>query len=390
MRAAAWALRRRPRRLATRRAARRAARRPRGAAPAAAGCPGRVGAGRRPRPARAAAASPSAPGGGGPRAPMSARDEILGRVRVGPDRRTGRRRPSPRRGVRRTARVDVVVDLFCRAGCRLPRRGRALLARRPRRRLAARSAEGARGRRTAGPRPRGPGRCRRTTGCPPRELDARRRRRHPGAPWASPRPARSSSTTAPARAAGRITLVPDHHVCIVDADQVVADVPDAVALLDARASADLDQRPVRDQRHRARPGRGRPRPPPAPRDRGRLSRSVSRQRHQLGARRAGATARRAARGPTQSGSFQFHEPNSDTSDGTSTDRTSVASSRMPKPEAGRHHLEVGARPGGERGEGQEQDQRRAGDQPAGAADALDHRLVGGRRPRRTPPGSGTG
>jgi L-lactate dehydrogenase complex protein LldG len=30
-----------------------------------------------------------------------------------------------------------------------------------------------------------------------------------------------------------ITLVPDHHVCLVEADQVVADVPDAMALLDA-------------------------------------------------------------------------------------------------------------------------------------------------------------
>jgi L-lactate dehydrogenase complex protein LldG len=30
-----------------------------------------------------------------------------------------------------------------------------------------------------------------------------------------------------------ITLVPDHHVCVVMADQVVADVPDAVAALDA-------------------------------------------------------------------------------------------------------------------------------------------------------------
>jgi len=30
-----------------------------------------------------------------------------------------------------------------------------------------------------------------------------------------------------------ITLVPDHHICDVDADQVVADVPDAIAALDA-------------------------------------------------------------------------------------------------------------------------------------------------------------
>jgi L-lactate dehydrogenase complex protein LldG len=30
-----------------------------------------------------------------------------------------------------------------------------------------------------------------------------------------------------------ISLVPDHHVCVVDAGQVVADVPDAMAVLDA-------------------------------------------------------------------------------------------------------------------------------------------------------------
>jgi len=31
-----------------------------------------------------------------------------------------------------------------------------------------------------------------------------------------------------------ITLVPDRHVCVVRQDQVVADVPEAVALLDAQ------------------------------------------------------------------------------------------------------------------------------------------------------------
>ena len=31
-----------------------------------------------------------------------------------------------------------------------------------------------------------------------------------------------------------LSLVPDHHVCVVRADQVVADVPDAVAALDPR------------------------------------------------------------------------------------------------------------------------------------------------------------
>ena len=77
---------------------------------------------------------------------------------------------------------------------------------------------------------------------------------------ASPRPAPSCSTTAPDQGRRALTLVPDLHVCVVRADQVVADVPEAVALLDPRAAADLDQRPVGHQRHRARPGRGRPRP----------------------------------------------------------------------------------------------------------------------------------
>ncbi|MGI8713681.1 MAG: LutC/YkgG family protein, partial [Solirubrobacteraceae bacterium] len=34
-----------------------------------------------------------------------------------------------------------------------------------------------------------------------------------------------------------ISLIPDHHVCVVGADQVVADVPDAIAVLGPAASA---------------------------------------------------------------------------------------------------------------------------------------------------------
>ena len=57
-----------------------------------------------------------------------------------------------------------------------------------------------------------------------------------------------------------ITLVPDHHICVVRQDQVVADVPDAVALPRPPATADLDQRTLGHERHRAGPGRGRARP----------------------------------------------------------------------------------------------------------------------------------
>ena len=46
------------------------------------------------------------------------------------------------------------------------------------------------------------------------------------------------------------------------ADQIVGTVPEALARLDADPAADVDQRPVRDQRHRAPARRGRPRPAP--------------------------------------------------------------------------------------------------------------------------------
>ena len=94
-----------------------------------------------------------------------------------------------------------------------------------------------------------------------------RRRRHRGRGRRSRRPARSCSTTGPDQGRRALSLVPDLHVCVVRADQVVADVPEAVAAARPGPAADLDQRPVGDQRHRARPGRGRARPAHPARDR---------------------------------------------------------------------------------------------------------------------------
>ena len=70
-----------------------------------------------------------------------------------------------------------------------------------------------------------------TTACPPPSSTR-------STPWSPPPRVGIAETGTivldhgPARAAGRSALVPDLHVCVVRADQVVADVPDAVALLD--------------------------------------------------------------------------------------------------------------------------------------------------------------
>ena len=64
-----------------------------------------------------------------------------------------------------------------------------------------------------------------------------------------------------------ITLVPDHHICVVSADQIVEHVPEAIARLapavrDGRRAGHVGLRAVGELGHRALAGRGRPRPAP--------------------------------------------------------------------------------------------------------------------------------
>ena len=57
-----------------------------------------------------------------------------------------------------------------------------------------------------------------------------------------------------------LSLIPDYHLCLIGADQVVAGAPGRPRAPRPAPPTDLDQRPVRHQRHRTRPGRGCPRP----------------------------------------------------------------------------------------------------------------------------------
>ena len=225
--------------------------------------------GARDLPARAAR-SPSAPGGSAPtEAPMSARDDILGRVRRGARRRRARvRRAAGSRGSRRSPTWSATSPSGSRTtgpsscaarpptspprwrpplpGRRAGRRTRRAVGRGARRRRG-RRLHGVRARRVRRRGDRGPGRHRRD------RHDRAGPRPGPGTPGdlARARPARLHRAHRP----GRRRTCPTRCRC------------------STRPGAHLDQRSVGHQRHRARPGRGRARPADAARADRRRSRS---------------------------------------------------------------------------------------------------------------------
>ena len=144
----------------------------------------------------------------------------------------------------RAGPVDDLVDLFVERVADYRAVVEPLRARRASRRpIAAALAGGARSSYRPGcGLPRRRRRRRRRHSRPPSSTASTRSSPRPAS--ASPRPAPSCSTTRPDQGRRAITLVPDLHVCVVRADQVVADVPDAVARARPGPAADLDQRPV--------------------------------------------------------------------------------------------------------------------------------------------------
>ena len=195
---------------------------------------------------------------------MSARDDILGRVRsalagVEPD---GAVPPAPRGPV--PAGDPALVDLFAERVADY----RAVVERCAEADLVATVLaalpEGARVVVPPGLGFEVPARSS-TTACPPSELD-RLDAVVTGARIGIAETGTIVLDHGPGQGRRAITLVPDRHVCVVRADQVVADVPDAITLLDPLSPLTWISGPSATSDIELDRG-GRPRPPAPPRDR---------------------------------------------------------------------------------------------------------------------------
>ena len=246
-----------------------------------AGCPGPARCGPTPATCRSPRASRSGPGGSAPTAAaetghdVSAREEILARVRVPSADAGAARSPPPARTAADHGPHADLVDLFAervedyRATVVRCCRGRG-------RGAVAAALSGVAGVVVPDGFPRMAPAASGTT-CARRRrrpltaatLDARRR---PSSPTASVGIAETGTIVldhGPGQGRRALTLVPDLHVCVVRADAGRGRRTRCRRLAGPAPPAHLGQRPQRHQRHRARPGRGRPRSAHAARHPGR-------------------------------------------------------------------------------------------------------------------------
>ena len=175
---------------------------------------------------------------------VSARDEILAAVRAALADGAGAARGATCRAAPPDVRRRRVGRPVRRAGRGLPRRGRAVLAPTTSRRASpprCRRAPGSSYPPGLGLEVAGRGRRRRPVR---RRAGRARRRRHRAPGSASPRPARSCSTTGPARAAARSRWCPTGTSASCAPTRSSPTSPTRSALLDPRRPAHLDQRPV--------------------------------------------------------------------------------------------------------------------------------------------------